>query len=563
MQLSRGDVGGGGPGRGARRRAVGLALAAGATGALCWLPTGLAPLMPLCFFFMARALRGATRRDAVWIGAAFGVSMYAVASHFLLALLQYSWLAVAFYGAAIASIVPSTILEAWGAVALEERAGLPRGIGFGVLYVLLEKSRTLTELAFPADLFSHAYGAAPAGLGWAPWIGPFGVVAFLALTGALLERAFENRASLRVAGPSALASLALWIAPFLAPADTATRPASGGPTLRVALVQPDVAVEDKLDRARWPFVWERLEDLTRQAARGADVVLWPETARPGFVEVRNDRAIDPEVGALAKEIGVPILYGTLLAETDAEHTVTALYNGAALARPDGTVSDWYGKRALLPFAEAVPYGRWVGLDPRQRARGGPRQSALSFLGNFTPGPRPTVFTVKNAKIGVLICFEGQFPNRARELRDAGANVLAVLTNDGWWGRSAFPAWHARMVAARARELGVPVVRAANSGISSVTDARGRTTDETRLFRATTVTVPVIAGGEPTFYAVHGDIVIRFLLLVIAWSLVRAYAFPPDPAGNGAREPAALPEAVAALEAKGPLAPELDGVDGAG
>ena len=158
-----------------RRRAVVLALVAGAVGALCWLPTGIAPLLPLCFFFMGRALRHTrSRRDAVVAGTAFGIALYAVGSHFLLALLQFSWLAVAFYGASIASILPASIAEAWGAVVLEEFGGLPRSLGFGVIYVLFEKLRTTTEMAFPADLFAHAFGKVPEGLGWAPWIGQIG-----------------------------------------------------------------------------------------------------------------------------------------------------------------------------------------------------------------------------------------------------------------------------------------------------------------------------------------------------------------------------------------------------
>ena len=87
---------------------------------------------------------------------------------------------------------------------------------------------------------------------------------------------------------------------------------------------------------------------------------------------------------------------------------------------------------------------------------------------------------RDGRIGVLICYEGMYPSLGRAYRAAGADALLVLTNDSWWGRSVFPAWHARMVSARARELDLPVLRAANSGVSSMTDRFGATRASTSM-----------------------------------------------------------------------------------
>lgn len=515
----------------APRRTVAMAAASGALIALCWLPTGLAPLLPLSLLGMMRALRRCeTGKDAIVLGLVFGALRYAVASHFLLALLRYSLLAVPFYLMAIAFILPLAVVESRGALALERRLGVPRSIGFGILYVACEKLRTLTDLSFPADLLAHSYGTDPAFLGWAPMLGPHGVTATLFAIAVLLDLAVENRPRRSVAAGWATAAVALWIGPVLTTMAMPSAPQEHMAPLRVAVVQPDTPLEEKLDPARRGILFERLRSMTIEAARGSDLVLWPETARPGFTLIRNGRAEDPDVAALAREVHVPILFGTTLAEVDGR-TVRALYNGAALALPDGTIADWYGKQQLLPFVEGVPFASFFGLDPKRRASEGPRRSALGMLGNFSRGPRPTLFQVGGAKIGVLICYEGMYPELARTYELAGANALVVLTNDAWWGRSAFAPWHAHMIASRVRELELPVVRAANSGVSSETDDMGRYGASTAIGESVilrTTLVPVSA--ETTFYARHGDWVVVVLLLVPAFALAaksrRRVAFQP-------------------------------------
>jgi apolipoprotein N-acyltransferase len=520
-----------------------LAAGAGLLWALCWLPTGLAIVFPVFFFCVARALRSAeSGRDAVLIGLVQGLVRHAAAGHFMLALLRFSGFGIAFYLLMVAYILPFAVLETWGAFVLERRTGLPRGLLFCVLYVVLEKARTMTDVAFSADLVAHGFGLTPAALAWSPWIGPFGVALTFGLVGILLEQAFAPGRARRAALGLAAWAVALWIAPF---ATDLARPAPAtatGPALRVALVQPTVTLDDKVDPAHWPAVWERMRSLTLAAAPGADLVLWPETARPGFAQLRNGQIVDEEMSALAKEARVPILYGTNIAEVEesgapdggaagaaggGSASVVALYNGAALANPDGRVADWYGKQKLVPFAEGIPFGKALGWDPRRRAREGARTSYLGMLGNFSAGPRATVFEVGAARIGVLICYEGHFPQLGRAYSLAGANALAVLTNDYWWGRTVFAAWHAQMMGARARELGLPVVRATNSGISSLTGADGRMLARTANFEVRTLTVPLrVASGGPTFYAVHGDWVVGLLLAALAAAVLRGVLVRP-------------------------------------
>ncbi|MCU0225642.1 MAG: apolipoprotein N-acyltransferase [Acidobacteria bacterium] len=511
----------------ALRRAAWQAAAGGGLFGLCWLPFGLAPLIPLAFLLMMLGLQGArTTRQALWLGALCEAIRYVVGAHFLLALLAYSPLAAVFYLATIVYIVPMGMLSWWGAFQLERWTGLPRPVGLALGYTLFEKLRSVGDLSFPADLTDHAFGTNPSFLAWSDWIGPFGVTLTMCGVALLALRAIDAKPRRRAALAWGAAALALWAGAPLTGllAGRAAERGSEGARFRVGIVQPATPVADKLDPARAPLVWDELKRLTLEAAPGADLVLWPETARPGYLFLREgEPPRDPEVAAIARAAGVPILYGAHLAEVEGGEAV-ALYNGAALVRADGSFGGWYGKQRLLPLAEGVPFGRLLGLDPRQRARDGQHRGYLTLIGNFTPGPEPTIFEVGPARIGVLICYEGMYAQLARTYRQRGANVLAVLTNDLWWGHSTFAPWHARMIASRAVEEAMPAVRAANSGVSSVTDGRGASGPRTGLDEIRTLTVELTPGpaGSGTFYTRYGDWVLWILPLapLAAWAASR-------------------------------------------
>ncbi|RMF76710.1 MAG: hypothetical protein D6738_00840, partial [Acidobacteria bacterium] len=134
----------------ARRAMLALAAAGGALAGLGWLEIGLAPLLPVAFALAMLGFdRAASRRDAVLFGLVFAATRYAVASHFLLALLRWSPLAIVFYLLAIAYILPFGLLEGLGGWWFERRCGLPRALGLGMLYALGEWLRRLGDLSFP------------------------------------------------------------------------------------------------------------------------------------------------------------------------------------------------------------------------------------------------------------------------------------------------------------------------------------------------------------------------------------------------------------------------------
>jgi apolipoprotein N-acyltransferase len=139
-----------------------------------------------------------------------------------------------------------------------------------------------------------------------------------------------------------------------------------------------------------------------------------------------------------------------------------------------------------------------------------------------PGTERVVFGGAGPSFGVMICFESIFADHARFYRTGGAQYLVNITNDEWFGKSAGPVQHADLAVMRSVELGMTLVRAANTGISMIVDPYGRVTAKTGLFEPKIVIGDVPAPLPPTPYARWGDwttvisLGVVLLLLVAAW-----------------------------------------------
>jgi apolipoprotein N-acyltransferase len=271
--------------------------------------------------------------------------------------------------------------------------------------------------------------------------------------------------------------------------------------LTIGLVQAAIQQEDKWDPADAMTNFGRHLDLTRDAAaRGARLVVWPESALPWLYD-RNP-AIAAQLQGLTRELGIHLLFGN----DDREEGMGRrgrIWVGAKLLTPDGRVPFRYHKMRLVPFGEYVPIESVLTLGGRYSAR------VVDAVGAFTPGTEYAVGEVDGNRLGVSICYEAIFPDLLREFSIRGADLLVNITNDGWYGRTSAPHQHFAMAVFRAVENGKYLVRAANTGITAFVDPRGRVLERTELFerRAIVRDVPIVPGT--TFYARHGD--------VFAWS----------------------------------------------
>ena len=197
---------------------------------------------------------------------------------------------------------------------------------------------------------------------------------------------------------------------------------------------------------------------------------------------------------IAASLNVPTVLGIPWVIFDG--AAPRLQNRAVLLHPTEGIVAAYAKRHLVPFGEYVPLKRLLFFV----------EKLVAAAGDFVPGTSPAVFSFQEAPFGVLICYEAIFPELARDAVRHGARFLVNLTNDAWFGRTAAPYQHLDIARWRAVECRVPLIRCANTGISAVFDAAGKTLASLPLNVAGTADAAIVPGKEAsTFYVRYGDL----------------------------------------------------------
>ena len=241
-------------------------------------------------------------------------------------------------------------------------------------------------------------------------------------------------------------------------------------------------------------------------ARGARLVVWPESALPFLFD--REPVVAAQLRHLVAEDHLYLLFGNDDREEGAGER-GRIWVGAKMLDPTGRVVLRYHKMRLVPFGEYVPIQSVLTLGGRISAR------LVQEVGEFTPGEDYAVSAVDGHPVAAFICYEAIFPDLVREFAARGAELLVNITNDGWYGRTSAPYQHFAMARFRAVENERYLVRAANTGISAVVDPHGRVLERTDLFERTLLVreVPLVSGS--TFYTRHGD--------VFAWGCLAAAA----------------------------------------
>ena len=442
------------------------ALAAAGLGALATLafePVALWPLWPLC---LAATLWLAARRrplHAAWIGGAFGVGQYLAGLYWtVISTHVYGgapawlgvllWCALAVYLSLYAAA--SFALAAWLGW---RRGGAGAGAGFVSAWVLAELVRGWFFSGFPWLTAGYALVGTPfdrlAAVG-----GVFALTA-LAVGWAWLLRCLPDRPL------PALAGLLLSVALLALPAPSRWTQPQGEP-LDVAMIQGNVAQDEKwLPSMREP-TWQRYRDMSR-AALPADLLVWPEVALTVPLAVSGPRWLQPLGAELAAQ-GSSALVGVMRFEGQLP------YNSVVAI---GASSGRYDKRHLVPFGEYFPVPDWV--RPIMEAVGTPYGDV-----GFGRAGQPRI-TVAGQALALSICFEDAFGSEiARDAREAG--LLVNLTNDAWFADSTAPHQHFQIARARAVETGRDMVRVANTGISAHIDADGRVRARSAQFETVTL-----------------------------------------------------------------------------
>jgi apolipoprotein N-acyltransferase len=230
------------------------------------------------------------------------------------------------------------------------------------------------------------------------------------------------------------------------------------------------------------------------------LVVWPETSVPFFFQ--DDGELGRQVLTIPQAIGAHLLFGS--PAYSLEKGVPVFHNRAYMISPEPRVSGYYDKVHLVPFGEYVPLKRLLFFAKR----------LVVSAGDFAPGKKVAPIGPPNLSVGVLICYESIFPELARAHVKKGAEILANLTNDAWFGMTSAPYQHFSMAVFRAVENRRPLVRAANTGFSGFISEKGEVIKRGDLFREEVLLASLpLENSTFTIYTLHGDFFAAALLIL--------------------------------------------------
>jgi apolipoprotein N-acyltransferase len=465
------------------------AAASGVLFAACSPPIDFLPGVFLGLALFAFALEGAPRTGFVrgWL---FGLTANLVALRFV--------------PGVIATFTPLPLPAQWLALLLLAAAqAIPWGLGAIAARVLSRRAPTMPWwLAFAlgvyvATMIPAIFPWTPAG-GLAPWpallqiadvVGERGVSFVVAVVAGLVADGFVRRAKPPLAVALALLVALAGYGALRMRAVESLR--SSAPHVHVALVQPGFAATTRWDPSRATMMLERLTALTKSAeARGADLVVWPESSYPYSLPHGVRRSPEGARAVLQPGVRGPVLTGAYLSGGHGDG-----FNSAFLATPDGAISKPYDKRHLLWFGETVPLSDWFPWLRRTFARGT----------GLVPGHEGVTFTTGPIRAAVLNCYEDTLPVAGREAMEERPNLLVNVTNDAWFTGSAEGELHLRLAVLRAIETRRDLVRAVNRGPTSFVDAAGRVVARYDVDIPASLPVePALLETPVTLYARLGD-----------------------------------------------------------
>ncbi|TCO72094.1 apolipoprotein N-acyltransferase [Rhodovulum euryhalinum] len=480
------------------------AFALGLSAALGQAPFGLWPLAVAAFFGLTWLVTHAPgpRRAALiaWAGGAghFALALSWIVEPFLVDIRTHGWMApfaiVAMAGGLALFWGLAGGFAGWAGQGVRRRA-----LAFAVALAAVELARGYVLTGFAWALPGHIWIGAPQ-MQLGALAGPVGLTLLTTFAAALplILPLGPGRAAGAVMAALMVTGAGLWGALRL---EMPMPPDADPPHIR--LIQPNAAQHLKWRRDMIPVFWERqLAFTAAPAEQPPDLIIWPETAVPWLL---NDAG-----GALeriADAAGdVPVMLGIQRRE-DAR-----FYNSLAVLDPGGAVSRVYDKHHLVPFGEYIPLGPVLG-------RLGIKGLAARDSYGYAAGPGPTVLDL-GTRLGTalpLICYEAVFPQDLRG--PERPRWLVQITNDAWFGDRTGPYQHLALARLRAVEQGLPLVRAANTGVSAVIDARGRITHSLALNTAGHVTAPLPPALPPTPYAGMGDMPAALALAAMLAALV--------------------------------------------
>jgi apolipoprotein N-acyltransferase len=519
-------------------RGAGRAVAAvilGALSVLAFAPVHAWPVLFLTFGALVWLLDGchaeharlAERlKTAATIGFCFGfgyflAGLYWVAEAFLVEPWRHGWL-LPFVMTALPGGMALFFAAAAALAMLLWVPGPGRAFALAIAFFLAEFARGHVLTGFPWNLLGYSLLDSLPLMQLAALFGVYGLSLLAVLLFAAPATIFAPSQSGLAKGRGTFALAALLLVLLVAGYGWGERrlQAAGldNTNIRLRVVQANIDQAEKWRPENSVEIFTDYLELT-QSGGGLDgiaIVVWPETAVP-FLLADDPEALAAIASVLPEETTLLVGSWRLVEERDAERRFirNRAYNSVLVVDGEGRITGSYDKIHLVPLGEYLPFQDFLeslGMMQLTNVRGG-----------FNVGQKPRLLTIPGAPpVTPLICYEIIFP---QEITEAGTHPgwLLNLTNDAWFGSSAGPYQHFHQAQVRAVEQGLPVVRAANTGISAVIDPFGRVRAEIGLGEKGIIDADLPKAGPPTLFMQFGTIVeiTTLLLAAMGWLACRS------------------------------------------
>lgn len=287
-------------------------------------------------------------------------------------------------------------------------------------------------------------------------------------------------------------------------------------SIKVSVIQGNIDLETRWKATAWQTIIDQYLELSRLAARDdSDLIVWPETAFPGFLW--EDARFFKPVAQFIEEVNTPLFFGAVTHEDD------DFYNSAILYRPDGQYEK-YDKIHLVLYGEYIPFRKYF-----------PFLGEIIPIDDFSFGRDYKTFSLNRenpVRLSALICFEDTVTRLVRRFVRNGAEILVNISNDVWFRDSKEPFLHMQSAVFRSVENRRSMIRASNTGLSCFIDPFGRvkncvSNDDGRQILVAGVQSAVVwANTDMTFYTRMGDVFAYFccalsiILLGLIWKFRR-------------------------------------------
>lgn len=404
---------------------------------------------------------------------------------------------------------------------------------FPIFWVFFEYIYSVTDLRFPWLTLGNSLPYFNQFIQIADVIGAYGLSLLILYINIFIYLSIkELRTTKKINYKYALIATLLFIIPIIYGSVKIANQKPFVNKVTVGLIQPNLNPWDKWSGGNLDQQIDLYLDLSEKAYKqGARLIIWPESALSVYLLSGN---YSEQVQKIQKFVymnniflmtGMPDVnfYFDLnnapndakkLKSGDAAYTS---YNSILLFSPITLEVQKYQKNLLVPFGEHVPF-----------------VEHFPFLGNlirwqvgissWNAGKEQNVFDLSAIKVGGIICIESIYPDYVAKFVQKGADFIAVVTNDSWYGYSSGPFQHKEISVLRAIENRRSVVRAANGGISCVIDPFGRTLKKTNLFEKTILVASVPIYSEKTFYTKYPLLIPYFVVLVTLIVLISVLIF---------------------------------------